>query len=241
MALDRFDRLVNAATAEELRVVDEIVQAKPEFSIYTNLSRRFSTANSTLDERPARGGDDFNRRGLPWLMALARLEWAAILVGFSDAKQPLAQVRPSNFESVAFAELLADAVRVHYWSLRSDPVAQDAKRAQLSEARAIAYTRRVHLAVSLLRAFRALSGDALVADQAAELKQWERQLVELELTLLFDVLKLGLGAVGASDNVSVDRSRQVGGIQVPDAQLNGLPQCVQEAVRDQSQSQTQAP
>lgn len=233
MALDRLDRLLNVAAPEELRVIDELIGSHDEFTVYTNLSRQFATGQSSLDETPQMPGDDFARRGLAWVMALARVEWSAMLVGFSDEARPLAKVRPSRFEVEAYLELLADAMRCHYWSLVADPVAQAPKKAGLSNPRAVAYTRRVRLARSLLQAFRDSVAAQLAPAQAVELKDWDKRLSKLEFTLLYEVLKLGTVAIGQSSESNTLANYAVGGITVPEEQLADLPACVKGAVQDQ--------
>ena len=60
-ALQRLDRFVALSLPEELEVVDEMLAAREEFSIYVNLSRRFETGGSSLDQLPLHPRDDFKR------------------------------------------------------------------------------------------------------------------------------------------------------------------------------------
>ena len=66
-ALHHLDRFVSLSLPEELEVVDEILATRDEFSIYVNLSRRFDTGDSSLDQQPLHPRDDFKRQGLAWV------------------------------------------------------------------------------------------------------------------------------------------------------------------------------
>jgi len=39
-ALEAFDQLAALATSEEMSAIDDIIKSEPEFTVYTNLSRR---------------------------------------------------------------------------------------------------------------------------------------------------------------------------------------------------------
>ena len=79
-----FDRLLEIASLEEYKVLDEIVQGRDECTIYTNLSRHLEKEPSTLSEVAQRPDDDFARRGLAWIMALARVALGAMAAGFTE-------------------------------------------------------------------------------------------------------------------------------------------------------------
>jgi hypothetical protein len=232
MALSQLDRLLNAASPEELRVVEELVAARPELAVETNVARNLQRKPSLLSEQGSHAGDDFVRRGLAWVMALARVELGAMAAGFTDEEDPFSLARPSNYELAAYIEVLADGMRSHYWSLAADRVSKNPRGARLSESQAIAYVRRVHVALSFLRAFHDRARPHLAANQLTELRRWENDLERLKWALLFDVLKLGthLAAAGRSTQFNFEQLR--GGIDVPDSALAGLPDCVKNAVRD---------
>ena len=190
MALALLDRLLDGATPDELKVIDEIVASGEEFKVYTNLSRRLERESSTLSEQPIVYGDDFARRGLAWIMALARVELGAIVVGFTERPDPFDAVRPSRYELAAFKEIMEDSMRTHFWSLESDPVLPTLKNRVTPDPVAIAYSRRAVLALEFLRAVRKLKDREFALAQQNELDRWELQLAQLRDHMLFSVLGL---------------------------------------------------
>jgi DNA uptake protein ComE-like DNA-binding protein len=191
--LQRFDKFLASATSEELNVAEELVAEHEEFAIYTNLSRKWElppgrpNALSEVSDRP---GDDFRRHGLAWMAALARLELGAIAAGFTDERHPLEFAKPGKYELPAYVELLTDALRTHYLALKADPVAQNFRRAQLTDPQALTYVRRVHITTELLRALRKGLDAAFSPEQRKLLKDWEIDLNGMQQTLLFQVLKI---------------------------------------------------
>src|SRR5690242_10636320 len=72
VAIDFLDQFLSSATPSEIKVAEGIVAERPEFTIYTNLSRKWEGSGSFLSES---GKDkNFAQRGLKWVTALARLE-----------------------------------------------------------------------------------------------------------------------------------------------------------------------
>lgn len=190
-ALSLLDQLLNQVTAEELKVIEEIVKEQNQFAIETNLSRKLQQQPSTLAELPQMPNDTFERRGLGWVMGLARVELAAMMTGFTAADDPFFISRPSRYELPQYLEVLEDAARTHYWALRNDPVTKNFVRAGLTEPQAIAYFRRITTAMEFLKTARTLRKNELVAAQRKELDRWEEYLNELHWEIVYGVLKLG--------------------------------------------------
>ncbi|MEX2118907.1 MAG: hypothetical protein WD847_04790 [Pirellulales bacterium] len=232
MALSQLDRLLDAISPEELRVVEEIIAARPELAVETNVARNLQRKPSLLSEQGSHAGDDFVRRGLAWVMALARVELGAMAAGFTDEEDPFSLARPSNYELPAYIEVLSDGMRSHYWSLAADRVAKNPRQAGLSDSQAVAYVRRVHVALSFLRAFRDRARPHLAPAQITELRRWENDLEKLKWALLFDVLKLGTHLAGTGGSTQVKSQRLRGSLDVADSALAELPDCVKNAVRD---------
>jgi hypothetical protein len=204
-ALALLDGLVRRATPEELKVIDEFIASRPEYTVYTNLSRKWENQPSSLSEA-ATPGDSFARQGLPWVMALARVELGALVAGFTERARPFAVLPPTAYEYQAFRSMMLDSLRSHYHALRQDPVAQayfayrldhsktsDVRQGKsgVNEQQAIAYARRVAITREFLSAVRELGASDLSPSQQVELAQWEAQLNELLSTILVKVLGLG--------------------------------------------------
>lgn len=117
-ALDHFQRFLKDAKPDELKAADELVRARDDLAIYTNLSRLIEPAGRREAEQPAAAGDTFERRGLEWVIALARLEHQAMLVGFTANPAPLVALLEPPRPGEPYTELLLDGARMHYWAWR---------------------------------------------------------------------------------------------------------------------------
>jgi len=187
-ALALLDRLVETATPAEFDVMNSLVTSRDEFAVYTNLSRRVEPAAGALTERKDADKNNWQQRGFDWVMALARVELGAIVAGFTDLPDPFEQSEPSPSELRAYREVLVDSTRTHYWAIRNDPAARSLRFQ--AEPQAIAYARRVTLALEFVRASRRLSELQLTRDQRVLLDAWELELAELQRAILYGVLRL---------------------------------------------------
>lgn len=141
-ALRNFDQLLKTATSEELKAIDEIVESLPQFTVYTNLSRRIRRAPSSLAEQPESSDDRFRQRGFAPVVALARAELGGILATFTSHPAPFEVVGPTPYELAAYKELLLDGAQTHYLALLNDPQARLVAR-KIPDTQTLAYIRRV--------------------------------------------------------------------------------------------------
>jgi hypothetical protein len=194
-ALARFDQLLKTATPAELATMDEWVKEQDQFTIYVNLSRDFPQIGTTsFLERGQRADDTFERRGLPWVIALARLELGAMLAAFSHNAEAFQRVPPSQYESAAYEELLIDAMRMHLWGLQNDPLFQERnlrEAALRNEQVGRLYERRARLALKLLVAVRDWLGRRATPFQREELRQYEQKFGDYLAFIRRDILSLG--------------------------------------------------
>ncbi len=205
-ALSLLDYLVTRSTRDELALMDQIVGSRDELTVYTNISRRIpKKVASSLDEPPG-SSTSFAKRGLAWMMGLARVELGAMVAGFTGQREPFAVVPPTHFDRMAYGELLLDGARTHYWSLGNDPATavylsyrnrqltaadKDRGRPEIQEAQAIAYGRRAALAREFVRAIQVFGRGEFTPQQTAELNAWEEELDDLVDTIAYKVLGLG--------------------------------------------------
>ncbi len=187
-ALYLFDQLLSGCSESELEVIDEIVKERDEHAVYINRSRILEQGPSSLSEQPESSADQFERRGLAWLTTLARVELGALAAGFTEHPDPFALAPPHARDVRHYAEVLLDSLRTHYWALRNDPIAMNMRT--INDTQAIAYARRVTIALAFLQAVRELEGAQLAPAQLAELSRWEVELVNLRGVILYDKLKL---------------------------------------------------
>lgn len=189
-ALSYLDRLLAIASPSELAVMEEIVRDHDEFSIFTNLSRRLEPQSTALSERSNQLGDNYERRGLGWILALARVEMGAMAAGFTDVPYPFEKFSPSPNELPHYQEVLLDSMRTHYWSMRNDPVTRNLRAGLTSDNQAIAYARRATIAIEFVKAVRSLleKEKVITLEQRNELDKWEAQLTEIRRSILFDII-----------------------------------------------------
>jgi hypothetical protein len=86
-ALYLLDQLAKNCSARELEVIDEIIRSRDEHAVFVNRSRILERESSALSEQPQGTDDEFERRGLAWLTALARVELGALAAGLLGAAQ----------------------------------------------------------------------------------------------------------------------------------------------------------
>ena len=152
-ALQNFDTLISTLTEYEREAVDELVKERDEFAVYTNLSRGLQRVPSSLAEVAGAGDrNDFQQRGLAWVMALARVELGAMLAGFTHVPSPFEAVRPSQYEMLQYIELLQDGARTHFWALRNDPALRQVARLSPQRTEVLSYSRRLVITRAMLRA-----------------------------------------------------------------------------------------
>jgi hypothetical protein len=193
MALQHLDQFVSTAPREELELAEDLVRERPEFAVYTNLSRHFE-GPTFLREQPRDERDSFRRHGLEWVLALARVEAGAMLAGFTSHPGPFAAVAPKSYGVEAFRELLIDGLRTHYWTLKLDPVIQNYHRTGIPVNHIITYGRRVSLARHFLQALVAGWGDQLLPIQRAELKTQDEEMRRLQLAFLYCLARRNAGS-----------------------------------------------
>ncbi|MBW3598372.1 MAG: hypothetical protein KY475_14005 [Planctomycetes bacterium] len=223
-ALALLDPLLNSVNEAELQVIEQIVKDRDEFAVYTNLSRRLEAAPSSLSELESQG--PVERRGLAWMMALARVELGAMAAGFTEHPRPFAMIAPSQYEAPAYLELLLDGARTHVLALRNDPAAQyyasmrgrsvtvreavygpsgqgTPQTAAANEQRALAYARRVVVADEFIKAAAKFGAGALSPSQQSELASYREPLRGLEDVLIYKVL--GVGSSSSSTTQTATR------------------------------------
>lgn len=235
MALLYFEALLRLCNDAELEAIDAMVAEDDRLVVHSNISRQYNgfAQDSTLRYEFPRTSDprasgDYERRGLRWMMALARLELGAmiaariprmrvpttttrpldeplrpgvkringrninapIVIG-PDGKplptteehfvsqprdpnlQPFSMWPPTPFELEAFTELLWDAARQHYYSLRTEFLFTNRSNNQAPDPLVGRLLTRFAVASEALKATEQLSGQRLTAAQLKELRFWQ--------------------------------------------------------------------
>ncbi len=165
LALKGFDAFLSVASSEEFAALDELVAERDEFVVYRNLFRAVAETPPPLAARVDTSSDlarEHEGRGLQWVVALARVELAAMMALFGSNKDPFAQFGPGQVEANAWFDLMADGASVHFAALEADPWFQDLNRAPLDNN---FFTQQKHLLLTgqmLTAVARSMPSDAPV-------------------------------------------------------------------------------
>ena len=217
LALNYLVPLVQNADKEDLEAYDAVIQVMDELAIYVNLSRRYDLTKwnpptpspdsqqaiqefrlSSLNETVAFEGDNYQRRGLGWIMALARLEHGAVEVGYQQNKNPFALEKLTVIEREPLAELLLDAVRSHFWAMKVEPQANWVRHGRLtriSDRTALAYGRRSVMVQAMLESLFSIAGDKLAPVQLQELQNWYEQMNRMQRGVSFVIYETAKEAI----------------------------------------------
>jgi hypothetical protein len=173
-ALNNLDALVASASPQELQAIDAILQDRPEFTVFVNIASRVQRLPSTLV--PTSAAEP--RRGLAWVLALARAELGGMVATFGQHPSPFAAVRPTTLELDAYRAILLDGSQTHYWALVNDP--QLAKVAKsVPDTQMLAYIRRLNAVRHFLRAGANGYSKELKPPQVAEILAEDQRLGSL--------------------------------------------------------------
>lgn len=175
-ALEAFDGLAALTTYDEMQAIDEIIKSEPEFTIYTNLSRRLEQGRSSLAEKGNGPHDDFSRKGFRWVTALARVELGAMLAGFTDHPNPFAAVVGKGYDIDEFKEMLIDGAKLHFWALANDPDFAEATKNFKPNGQTLTYVRRLNVATAFVYAAGGLTGLELNPLQKEEVLTYAKNL-----------------------------------------------------------------
>ena len=170
------DQLLSNTTQLEFEALDAYVRRRPEYSVLTNLASELEQGPSTLSS-PRAGV--LRRKGLDWMLALARVELGTMLAGFSPTVAPFEVVGYTDYDLVAYKSLLLDGVRTHYWALIGDPDLAGVLNMK-DMSRVLSYSRRLVMVRAMLRAVIKSSRNDLSATQMQELYSWKESLDSLQ-------------------------------------------------------------
>jgi hypothetical protein len=205
-AIQHLDRFVADASLAEFEVGEEIIRANEAFRFEVNLSRKLEQGNA-LSERSGNPRDDYYRHGLEWILALARVETGAMLAGFTSHENPFLVLAPTAhrndrvktvpFGRDAYAEMLLDGSRTHYWSIVREHVIENYFKSGIPGEHLLPYGRRALVGrkfVDAVRRFHAMQNDnPLQPAQLAELKTYDETFLKLARMMLYCLtFKLGV-------------------------------------------------
>lgn len=175
-SLGHLDAFLATATPTQIAAANEIVKRRDEFSVYVNLSRLNRQKSTDLAEKPTSEDDHFQRRGLAWLTAIARVEVQAVLAAFTARKEPFLVFPPLEFDADEYDEVLLDGMRTHFWAFQNDPIWPIELATKTPSSRTLAYLRRLAMLNAFVRTAANRWEAKFDVGQAAEITSWQRQI-----------------------------------------------------------------
>lgn len=172
-SLEALVALIQNSTKEEIDVYNQIIAARPEFKIFTNLARGIENPNSTLKLEPLAADDDFSRTGLFWLTSLARIEFATTRSLFHGAESPFLEVAPTHeSEQIPYFRMLMDAFKSHYYdTMKSDKIKVITASSRFGPSQPVlAYIRRLALMADMYEALIPVAKKTFTEPQYREFK-----------------------------------------------------------------------
>ena len=186
-ALGHFERLASISTPEEISVYDKVLNERAEFTFFNGLNTAFAQPPDLSKANPeerTRFSDQFQKGGLAWMMALARIEVGATLSMYSDEKFPYESIMASKFGSDEYLQLLLDDVTAHMKSLANEGMFKTILRFNhRPDTWTLAYLRRLKLVKDMLVTISRGTNEAIV-----ELaRPYYKELAEHEATIVGNV------------------------------------------------------
>ena len=207
-ALKDWDLFLKRANADEIAAADEIIKLRPEFDIYTNLSRIIQPGPSTLAPKVDAEKNGFRRSGLAWMMAVAKVELQSMFAAFSNHRAPFELIPTTQFDRLAYSEVLQDGMRTHVWSFVGDKQFADEVNSEDFSSQTMAQLRRLVMLRSFISAVRKLDGATFSPEQLAELNSWDRNIDTMQQPLLKKV-KLALARIGLKNKAQNELIREL--------------------------------
>lgn len=175
-ALNMFTKLVSISNDQELREMDDMIKDHPSLAVFTNLSRGITPPTSTILEPPKDQEDRFAKQGLAWMMALARVEYGAMVSGFTDLDNHFHLETLGEKEKEAFTEILLDGVRMHYFSMINEPLGRAVLKGNAGFSQAFGFGRRAVMVRSMINALAEVSREDFNQAQQQELANINREI-----------------------------------------------------------------
>lgn len=181
-AIEAFEKLISISTPEDLQAYDLVLINRPEFTYFNGANVALGNkpnlrqANSTQRNQFY---DTFRKKGLAWMMALAKVELSATASMYGDAKKPFQAIATSQFDTLPYLTVLADDVAAHMRSLSQEQGFHKVTRSgRKIDTWTLAYLRRLKLIRDMIETL----GDAN-SQVKFELKKYDGELAKYERRL----------------------------------------------------------
>jgi hypothetical protein len=115
-ALDHLDKLTDMCDEEDIVAINQILADRPEFDLFVAMPDGIQKEGSPSEGRER---EEDRRSGLEWVIGLARVEFGAMVSGFSSHPDPYQWVQPKSIAYTATLQLLLEGVAGHYQALKN--------------------------------------------------------------------------------------------------------------------------
>ncbi|MFK7768301.1 MAG: hypothetical protein AB8B55_13840 [Mariniblastus sp.] len=185
--LESFMQLIKISTLDELPVYDTILNDRPEFTYFNGVSSAFNNfPNLAKADEITRTKfcDEYQKKGLRWMIALARIELGSTMSMYGESKTPFESVAKTNYDMEATMQVLSDDVTAHMKSLAlEEGFKKVIKRGRDIDTWTIAYLRRLKLIRDMLSTLGRF-GDNTVK---AKLGPYDKELAKYENRLMDEI------------------------------------------------------
>ena len=171
-ALASFGSLVEMSDGADLDAIDAIIGDRQEFSVFPDLPESFRSSSSEQTADPSTSRET----GLAWLVALARVEYGALIAGHTRHPDPYEFFGPDAYAYKETMNLLLEGAASHYLALKDKEAFSNFMEENNSVQGALTVSRRVRLALSMLRPLLQPERSAYSSQQVAQLETASRDL-----------------------------------------------------------------
>ena len=188
-AMLSFSKLLEISTPDEIEVYTIILNDRPEFTYFNGHNTAFPSKPDLAKADPferKKYFDDFQKKGLAAMVALARVELAATMSMYGESEKPFSDIVTNQFGWEEYIEVLADDVVAHMKSLAKEKKFEAVTtRSYRIDTWTLAYLRRLKLMRDMLTTL----GDVGNADMKARIRPYDQELAKYEKRLLSNVAR----------------------------------------------------
>jgi len=183
-AVENFEQLVLISTPEELAAYDKVLNGRPEFTYFNGANVMLDVPVDLKKANPKQRTqffDTFRKKGLAWMMALAKVELNATASMYGDAPKPFQSIRVTEYDIVPYMNVLADDAIAHLKSLSMEKGFRDVTQSgRTVDTWTIAYLRRLKMIRDMLSTLSEIGNaevKARIQPYDAKLRMHEKKLV----------------------------------------------------------------
>ena len=205
-------------------VIDEIIADRKEFDVYLTLPDLF-TPKTDNDSNQTGGsevaGNEFRQSGLSWVTALARVEFGAMIAGFTDHPNPFKDVTPQSHDYRSAMQLLLEGVTGHHAELSTNSqfTGKGKAKGKVKHKDAIIHnsltlSRRARIARAMLAPLLAIGESEYTPAQAYQLGGYQSELEEGQKLVNTSIKNFLTTRQGTETNTTISDFARACGLQL---------------------------